>query len=124
MSTLALVRHAQASFFADDYDRLSPTGEAQARHLGDYWASREDVFDEVYVGPRLRQRQTAELVGAQYRQAGLYWPEPVALADLDEYDITGLVEQLAPALARTDRTFAVLVNAYHGSTGEHERARS
>jgi broad specificity phosphatase PhoE len=124
MSTLALVRHAQASFFADDYDRLSPAGEAQARHLGDYWASRGEVFHEVYAGPRQRQRQTAELVGAQYRQAGLPWPEPVVLADLDEYDIAGLVERLAPALARSDRTFAELADAYRGSTGEHERARS
>ena len=47
MSSLALVRHGQASLFADDYDILSPLGEAQARHLGDHWARRGEVFDEV-----------------------------------------------------------------------------
>ena len=34
MGTLVLVRHGQASFMAAEYDRLSPTGEAQARKLG------------------------------------------------------------------------------------------
>ena len=65
MSVLVLVRHGQASFSADDYDRLSPAGEAQARRLGDYWTRQAEVFDEVYVGPRRRQQQTADLVGGQ-----------------------------------------------------------
>src|SRR5689334_1380967 len=109
MSTLTLVRHAQASFFTDDYDRLSPTGAAQARQLGDFWASRGEVFDEVYIGPRWRQRQTAELAGSQYRLSGRPWPEPVVLEELDEYDIAGLLDRLAPALAEQDGAFAVLV---------------
>jgi len=71
MRVLTLVRHSQASFFTDDYDRLSPTGIAQARLLGDYWARQGDAFGEVYVGPRRRQQQTAELVAARYREAGL-----------------------------------------------------
>ena len=45
MSTLALVRHAQASFFADNYDQLSPVGEQQARLLGQYWVKRQMRFD-------------------------------------------------------------------------------
>jgi len=35
MSTLFLVRQRQASFFEENYDRLSPLGEDQARRLGD-----------------------------------------------------------------------------------------
>jgi broad specificity phosphatase PhoE len=123
MSVLALVRHAQASFFDDDYDRLSPVGEAQARQLGDYWSSQGEVFGEVYVGPRRRQQQTAELVGDQYRRAGLPWPEPVVLPELDEYDLLGMRERLAPALARSDQAFAGLVAVFRDSTGEHEHAR-
>ena len=38
MSRLILVRHAQASFFADSYDQLSPLGESQARALGEHWS--------------------------------------------------------------------------------------
>ena len=121
MSVLTLVRHSQASFFTDDYDRLSPQGMAQARQLGDYWSLQGEAFGEVYVGPRRRQQQTAELAAAQYHQAGLSWPEPVVIPELDEYDIAGLIDRVAPALARQDDAFAELVGAYRGSAGERER---
>ncbi len=124
MSVLALVRHGQASFFADDYDRLSPVGESQARRLGAYWARLGDPFSEVYVGPRHRQRQTGELVGAECRRAGLPWPEPVVLEELDEYDLAGLLDRLAPALAERDRTFDDLIGAHRRSEGEPERIRT
>src|SRR5262245_14999842 len=58
MSTLTLVRHAQASLFAENYDVLSSLGETQARLLGEFSARRKVDFDEVYCGPRTRQRQT------------------------------------------------------------------
>jgi broad specificity phosphatase PhoE len=124
MSILALVRHGQASFFADDYDVLSELGQKQARLLGDYWVDQGERFDEVYVGPRRRQLQTAELVGERVRAAGQSWPEPVVLAELDEYDLTGLVNRLAPDLARRDRTFAEMVETFRGSGEEPERLRA
>jgi broad specificity phosphatase PhoE len=124
MSVLALVRHGQASFFADDYDRLSPAGEAQARQLGDYWARQGEVFTAVYVGPRRRQQETAEVVGTRYRRAGQPWPEPVVLDELDEYDLAGLLDRLAPAIARQDHTFERLVGAYQRGEGERERTRT
>jgi broad specificity phosphatase PhoE len=55
MSVLTLVRHGQASLFADNYDELSELGRKQARHLGEFWARRRIDFDEVYCGPRMRQ---------------------------------------------------------------------
>jgi broad specificity phosphatase PhoE len=124
MGSLALVRHGQASFFADDYDVLSPLGEAQARHLGDHWARRGEDFDEVYVGPRRRQQRTAELAGEQVRRAGRPWPAPVVVPELDEYDLAGLLQGLAPDLARRDRAFAGLVDAHRGSVAEADRLRT
>jgi broad specificity phosphatase PhoE len=120
MSVVTLVRHGQASFFADDYDRLSAVGEQQSRHLGQYWAARRVVFDEVYTGPRRRQRQSAELTGAAYRAAGLDWPGPVVLEDLDEYDLHGLLHRLAPQYAQQDHAFSQLVKTYR-SAGEADR---
>nr|MBN3727416.1 histidine phosphatase family protein [Burkholderia sp. Ac-20379] len=38
MSEIVLIRHAQASFEADDYDCLSPRGETQAARLGAWMA--------------------------------------------------------------------------------------
>jgi len=121
VSVLALVRHGQASFFADDYDRLSPVGEAQSRRLGAYWALRGEPFSEVYAGPRSRQLETAVLVGAEVRRAGLPWPRTIVL---EELDLSGLLERLAPALAREDRDFDELVNTHRRGVGESERIRS
>src|SRR5204862_8005080 len=96
MSVLTLVRHAQASLFADNYDELSALGREQARVLGEFWARRRIDFDEVYCGPRVRQQHTAEIVGAAVTAAGRPWPEPAVLAEFDEYDLVGLLRTPAP----------------------------
>ena len=124
MSSLTLVRHAQASFFAEHYDQLSPLGESQARLLGEWWAERRVVPSEVYVGPRQRHRQTAAAVAAVYVRAGLPFPQPVELADLDEYDLSGILRILAPALARENEDFAVLHQRQRHGASQREQARS
>jgi len=124
MSVLTLVRHGQASFFTDDYDRLSTVGEQQAVLLGQYWARQGVTFDSVLTGPRLRQRRTAELVGTAYRQAGLDWHDPVVLDDLDEYDLDGLLLRLAPQLALQNAEFAQLAESFWQSQEELDRLRS
>ena len=40
MAELVLIRHGQASFGADDYDKLSDMGWRQSRWLGEYFAER------------------------------------------------------------------------------------
>ena len=60
MGSIVLVRHAQGSFFSDDYDQLSPEGLRQADQLGEYWRAQSISFTEVYLGPRQRHCQTAE----------------------------------------------------------------
>ncbi len=60
MSELFLVRHAQASFGEDDYDRLSPLGHQQARWLGEYFKFRKLRFDHVICGEMTRHRETLE----------------------------------------------------------------
>lgn len=60
MSELFLVRHAQASFGADNYDQLSPLGFQQSRWLGEYFQERGIHFDRIITGSLARQRQTAE----------------------------------------------------------------
>jgi broad specificity phosphatase PhoE len=124
MSVLMLVRHAQASLFADDYDVLSPLGETQARLLGEFWARRQIDFDEVYCGPRTRQRQTAEIVGSAFTQVGRSWPQPVVLSELDEYDLGGILHTLAPDLARLDAAFAELLARYRRDEAGPNRERN
>ena len=60
MSELFLVRHAQASYGTDDYDRLSELGHRQARWLGEHFRLRGLSFDRVVCGDMFRHRQTVE----------------------------------------------------------------
>ena len=60
MAELYLVRHAQAAFGTDDYDRLTELGHRQARWLGEYFAEREMGFDRVLTGTLRRHRETLQ----------------------------------------------------------------
>jgi len=124
MSQLTLVRHAQASFHEDDYDQLSALGERQATLLGESWVRHRRELTEVYSGPRLRQQQTARIVASYYRQAGLAFPELIVLEELDEYDLSGILQQLAPALAQCDDKFARLFDEQRRGATERDRERS
>ena len=124
MSTLTLVRHAQASFFAKNYDELSPLGRTQAQLLGEYFIRRKINFDEIYCGPRVRQKQTAEIVGSVFMQAGRAWPASVERAEFDEYDFARIFHALAPELSRQDAGFADLLACFRRDENGPDRARS
>ena len=124
MSVLTLVRHGQADFFAADYDQLTPLGEQQVRLLGEYWIRWGTRFDEVYTGPRTRQRRSAEIAGAAFRDAGQRWPEPVELADLDEFDLDGIVHQIMPEHTRQNADFAKRFEDYRQSAGDREKLQT
>lgn len=69
MATIYLIRHGQASFGAEDYDKLSELGCRQASVTGEYLADCGIVFDAIYSGDLLRQRETAELATASQTAA-------------------------------------------------------
>lgn len=102
MSRLFLVRHGQASFLERNYDKLSAKGEEQSRILGKYWAGLNVRFDRVYSGPRVRQRETARIVGEEYKAAGLPWPESAVLEAFDEFQAETVMERCLPQLVETD----------------------
>ena len=62
MATLYLVRHGQASFAADNYDRLSQLGRQQSVWLGEYFSERGIVFARAVCGTLERQRETARAI--------------------------------------------------------------
>ncbi len=59
MSELIFVRHGQASFGAESYDKLSPLGIEQVQILANHWLENGERFDHIYSGELLRQRETA-----------------------------------------------------------------
>lgn len=98
MAELFLVRHAQASFHADDYDRLSPLGEQQSRWLGEHFAARGHRFDVVVTGTLRRHRQTLD--GIRETLPSLEAVPVRQLPGLDEYLFRSLVpafEAMEPA---------------------------
>ena len=60
MGQLLLVRHGQASFGADDYDVLSPTGWEQGRRLGAHLAAAGVSPTALVRGTMRRHRETLE----------------------------------------------------------------
>ena len=103
MGILFLVRHAQASFLQQNYDKLSELGETQSQLLGEYWARRKIVFDRACSGPCLRQKYTLKLVSGTYEKAGLKFPEPEVLPEFDEYQGEAVLKLCLPELLEKDQ---------------------
>jgi broad specificity phosphatase PhoE len=108
MALLTLIRHGQASFLEPNYDKLSERGEIQSRKLGEYWVSAGARFDQIYYGPACRHRETGDIVGAVYRQAGLELPEVVTLAMLDEYPGIQVMRTFLPEVVETHEDIRAL----------------
>lgn len=82
MGTLYLVRHGQASFGAENYDRLSPLGETQCLRLGEYFRARGRRFDAVLTGTLDRHAQSLAAIARGLPGT----PRPLVWPGLDEYD--------------------------------------
>lgn len=93
MSRLMVVRHAQASFFDADYDKLSPLGEEQAALLGKFWNRHGLLPDRIVCGPRQRHRRTAELVAGQIVDRRTTWPDSEISEHLDEHTLDTLLRE-------------------------------
>ena len=94
MSEVYVVRHGQAAFGTDDYDRLTELGWEQARLLGEYCQARELHFDAVYIGSMRRHRETL----AGLKDVLVTTPEAGVLPGLNEYDFHSLVDAYLPSL--------------------------
>jgi broad specificity phosphatase PhoE len=82
MGTLYLVRHGQASFGTEDYDRLSELGRRQCAHLGKWMQTRGLRFEAVLRGTLRRHRESLEELAGELPGVppALEWP------GLNEYD--------------------------------------
>ncbi|MDH4259645.1 MAG: histidine phosphatase family protein [Gammaproteobacteria bacterium] len=91
MSRLYLVRHGQAAFGTDDYDRLTETGIAQCRQLARHWGAIGRHVDVIYSGTLRRHRESAEaFVRATADAGGL--PRQVQIRPgFEEYDYLALL---------------------------------
>lgn len=89
MGLLTVIRHAQASFGAANYDKLSELGLRQSVALGVAMKNQGVAWpDKVFVGEQLRHRETFEGVAKAY---GLE-VEPEVHPGLNEFDFKALLE--------------------------------
>ncbi|SMX44249.1 histidine phosphatase family protein [Actibacterium lipolyticum] len=88
MGVLYVIRHAQASFGAADYDVLSDLGHRQSRALGQALAVQGVMPDAVFIGAQRRHRETLAGIAD-----GLGAPvQPQVHAGLNEFDFKGLLD--------------------------------
>lgn len=103
MSRIYLVRHGQAAFGTDDYDRLTDTGIAQCEQLARHWREIGRGVDLLYAGMLRRQRDSATAFARAWLAAGGMPLETRALPGIEEYDHRTLLaafdgDQAAPEL--------------------------
>ena len=99
MGTLYLVRHGQASFGAEDYDRLSELGQRQCAQLGAWMQARGLRFEAVLRGSLRRHRESLEALASNL--PGL--PDALEWPGLNEYDSEAVVRCVHPGeLPRPD----------------------
>lgn len=92
MGTAYLVRHGQASFGADNYDKLSELGHRQALRLGEYFRQKGLKFDVVLVGTLTRHLETLAGIAE-----GMQWaPEAISWPGLNEYDSHAVISSVHP----------------------------
>lgn len=112
MSEIYFIRHAQASFGDNNYDKLSRLGIRQAQILGDYFADRGVSFHSVYSGTMKRQIETAERVlsakGGAVSASGVGCREA-----FNEYDFAAVLKSQIPLLVAEDPSLSKTLPHMH-----------
>jgi len=117
MATIYLFRHGQASFGADDYDKLSPLGERQASALGEYLRDTGIVLDAAISGSLLRQRETAQLAMASPAGNAPHHVDP----RFNEIDNDEQVKQLLPEIVKINPDLRALVERGFHSSKDYQK---
>jgi broad specificity phosphatase PhoE len=94
--TILLIRHGQASYGTDDYDRLSDAGHAQAAAIAGELARRRPSIERVVHGSLRRQSETAAPTLEALSLAATIDPR------LDEYDMDEIVAGHTDSSVRTN----------------------
>lgn len=117
MSTIYLIRHGQASFGAENYDKLSEIGCRQAAVVGEYLRDHDIHFDAAYSGNLSRQRETASLaLGSQPRDVPHYIDPRFNEIQNDEQ-----LKCLLPEVVKRQPEVRALVDKGLGSSKDYQK---
>lgn len=121
MASIFLIRHAQASFGTEDYDRLSPLGIQQARIAGEFLARTAGPITRIVAGPLRRQRDTATEIAAKLREARGDAPRVETDPRLDELRIDEHIARIAPTLTDPSGELAADLAASKTSSPSYQK---
>ena len=121
MGSIYLIRHGQASFGADDYDRLSPLGVRQAEIAGQHLAHLGLHLDRCLAGDLSRQQDTARHALAQLGAAGLPAPTVETDAAFNEFDAFAILDALLPGLLPDEPEALTAMNNAAQNPAEFQR---
>jgi len=102
MSELYFIRHGQANFGQDEYDRLSERGGEQIRATARYFLDRSISFDAMYSGTLARQTASAEIFAAECSAREVALPARTSVEGFNEHDSASIVKALLPRMAGRD----------------------
>ncbi|MEM9257146.1 MAG: histidine phosphatase family protein [Pseudomonadota bacterium] len=117
MATIYLIRHGQASFGADDYDKLSELGCHQARLLGEYLRDCGIHLDAAYSGALLRQRETCELALASQPAKVEHLIDP----RFNEVQNDEQVKTLLPVVVQNNPAIQAIVDRGLGASKDYQK---
>ena len=96
------MRHAQASFGAEDYDKLSELGLKQSTYIPGHFSDDPTVKRVLYRGDMLRHKETAE-----YSFSAM---TPVINAGLNEFDHINVLAVHQPAIHDKEKMTAIIMD--------------
>jgi broad specificity phosphatase PhoE len=102
MARLYLVRHAQASFGAENYDKLSELGLRQSTYIPGHFGDDPTAKRALYRGNMLRHEETAA-----YSFTGL---SPVVHAGLNEFDHMNVLTVYQPHINDREKMMEIVMN--------------
>lgn len=102
MSTLYMIRHGQASFGAENYDKLSPTGLRQSQIIAEHFYKLNMQFDLLCTGSMTRHQETAHEFLSLYQQRSMPLPPVQQHEAFNEYDSRAIITELIPELLDED----------------------
>jgi broad specificity phosphatase PhoE len=101
MARLYLVRHAQASFGAENYDKLSELGLKQSTYIPAHFSDDPTASRALYRGDMLRHKETAD-----YSFTGM---TPIIHAGLNEFDHMNVLTVYQPHINDREKMMEIVM---------------
>ena len=121
MSEMIMIRHGQASFGGETYDRISPRGIAQSRTCAAFFHNSGYRFNAVYSGTLQRQRESASAFIEYYKEAGVAIPYADPIEQLNEHKSEEIIRGILPLVMKDDSSLSEDAAKFMSSRASFQR---